>query len=365
VEKLHNIIRYLEEFAPPQYQESYDNCGLITGDPEMDIRGALICLDSTEAVIDEAVAHGCNLIIAHHPIVFSGLKKITGKNYIERVIIKAIRNNLAIYAIHTNLDNIREGVNSEICNRLGLLNTRILCPKRNQLKKLITYCPADHAENLKNALFAAGAGQIGNYDECSFSFSGTGTFRGNGISNPVIGERGIRHYENETCIDVIMEAWKEPAILKALFSNHPYEEVAYNTYTVDNQYSNVGSGMIGELEEPQKATEFLMHIKFALKAPLIRYTRFTKEFVSRIAVCGGSGSFLLGDAISAGADIFITADFKYHQFFDAEDKIVIADIGHFESEQFTNDLLMRKIQSKFTTFALRITETDTNPVNYL
>src|SRR5688572_14877452 len=202
--------------APLSYQESYDNAGLITGNPQMDIRGALICLDSTEAIIDEAIATNCNLVIAHHPIIFSGLKKLTGKNYVERTLIKAIKNDIAIYAIHTNLDNVNSGVNKAICNRLGIINTRILSPKTGILKKLVTYCPEDHSGKVLATLFSAGAGGIGNYDECSFSTKGTGTFRGNESSNPVVGEKGVRHNEPEDRIEVIFRAFDQQKVLRAL-----------------------------------------------------------------------------------------------------------------------------------------------------
>ncbi len=329
----------------------------------MEIRGALICLDSTEPIIDEAIATNCNLVIAHHPIVFSGLKKLTGKNYVERTIIKAIRNDIAIYAIHTNLDNVSTGVNQAICNRLGIKNTRILSPKSGILKKLVTYCPEDHSGKVLAALFSAGAGGIGNYDECSFSTNGTGTFRGNESSNPVVGEKGVRHNEPENRIEVIFRDFDQQKILKALRDAHPYEEIAYDVYTLDNQYNLVGSGMIGELEKSLPVKEFLELLKNRMQTGCIRYTHFAKT-VSKVAVCGGSGSFLLGDALKAGADAFVTADFKYHQFFDADEKILVADIGHYESEQFTKELIYSELKGKFTTFALRLSEHNTNPINY-
>ncbi len=364
MEKLATIIRQLEQLAPLSYQESYDNSGLITGSPEMEITGALICLDSTEEIIDEAIRTDCNLVIAHHPIVFSGIKKLNGKNYVERTLIKAIKNNIAIYAIHTNLDNVLNGVNHEISNRIGLINTRILAPKSGLLKKLITYAPENQAESVKTALFMAGAGNIGNYDECSFTVNGTGTFRGNESSNPAVGQKGERHQEPESRIEVIFEVQKESEILKALRSVHPYEEIAYDIYLLDNQNNNIGSGMIGELEQALSIEEFLKLIKTRLHTNCIRYTKTSKTSVKKIAVCGGSGSFLLPMALKAGADAFVTADFKYHQFFDAEGKLVIADIGHYESEQFTKELIYNFLNGKFTTFALRLSELNTNPINY-
>lgn len=364
VEKLQNIIRFLESLAPPSLQESYDNSGLIVGHPDWDIKGALVCLDSTEEVVDEAVQQGCNLIIAHHPIVFSGLKRFNGNNHVERTIIKAIKNDIAIYAIHTNLDNVAAGVNAEICSRLGLSNTRILDPRKGQIKKLVTYCPILDADKVRDALFAAGAGHIGNYDECSFNTQGVGTFRPTEGANPVLGQIGSRHSGDEIRIETIFPQYIEKQVLAALFAAHPFEEVAYELFITENQHQDMGSGMVGNLPKPMKMVEFMTMVKENFGVKTLRHTAIFKDSVSRVAVCGGSGSFLLPQAIASGADVFITSDYKYHQFFDAEGKIIILDIGHFESEQFTKDLLYRELSAKFTTFALRLSGIDTNPVKY-
>lgn len=363
---IREILDEIEKIAPLSLQESYDNAGLICGDATLTCTGVLLCLDSIEAVVDEAIEKNCNLIIAHHPIVFAGLKKITGKNYIERVIIKAIKNDIAIYAAHTNLDNIKAGVNSKICQQLGLENIKILHPKKGSiLKCLYTYVPKTESDRVVNALFAAGAGNISNYEECAFQFEGTGSFKGNNFSNPVYGEKGVRHYENETKIEVIFPATKEKAVIKALFESHPYEEVAYQIIATENEWKDVGSGMIGELPQPVETEVFLQHIKTAMKTDCIRYTTPHKSTIQRIAVCGGAGSFLLSSAIQEKADLFLTADFKYHQFFDADGKIIIADIGHFESEQFTITLFYDILKEKFGNFALHLTSVNTNPVKYL
>jgi dinuclear metal center YbgI/SA1388 family protein len=364
VDKLHTIIRFLENLAPPSLQESYDNSGLIVGNPDWEINGALISLDSTEEVVDEAIRQGCNLIIAHHPIVFSGLKRFNGKNYVERTIIKAIKNDIAIYAIHTNLDNVATGVNAEICSRLGLTYTKILDPRKGQIKKLVTYCPIPDADKVRDALFAAGAGHIGNYDECSFNTQGVGTFRPTDGAKPVIGEIGLRHIGDEIRIETIFPQSIEKQVLAALFKAHPFEEVAYELFITDNQHQNIGSGMVGNLPTPMDTLDFMMLVKENFGVKTLRHTTIVKNSISRVAVCGGSGSFLLSQAIASGADVFVTADFKYHQFFDAEGKIIILDIGHFESEQFTKDLLYRELSAKFTTFALRLSGIDTNPVKY-
>lgn len=358
------VATYLENLAPLSLQEPYDNAGLIVGDETTVVKGVLICLDSTEEVIDEAIKHNCNLIIAHHPVVFSGLKKLNGKNYVERTVIKAIKNDIAIYAVHTNLDNIQQGVNAKICERLCLKDCKILSPKKNLLKKLITFCPVDQAEKVRNALFKSGCGHIGNYDECSFNTEGTGTFRGEENTKPFVGEKGKQHHEKEIRIETIFESYNETKIIRALLEAHPYEEVAYDLYSLSNTFNNVGSGMIGEMESPMTEMDFLKLLKSAMMTDCVRHTKLSENKISRVAVCGGAGSFLLDDAISNGAQVFVTADFKYHQFFDADGKIVIADIGHYESEQFTKELLYDLLVRNFSTFALRLSEVNTNPVKY-
>ncbi len=360
-----NITNYLESIAPLSYQESYDNSGLITGNPDSPIKGIMICLDSTEEVVNDAINNDCNLIISHHPIIFSGLKKINGKNYVERAIIAAIKNDIAIYAIHTNFDNISVGVNRVIGEKLGLINLNILSPQKGLLRKLVTYCPLEYTEQIRSALFNAGAGGIGNYSECSFNSQGEGTYKGNELSHPFLGEKEESHTEKEIRIETIFETQKQYAVLKALFESHPYEEVAYDIYNLENTYNKVGSGMIGELIEIQLEKEFLQKVKKAMKVDCLRHTALIGKEIKKVAICGGSGSFLLPEALQAGADVFITADFKYHQFFDADKKIVIADIGHFESEQFTMELIQTLILEKFSTFAVRLTKVNTNPVHYM
>lgn len=363
--RLSEITAYLETFAPLAYQEDYDNSGLIVGYPNQEINQALIALDCTEAVVDEAFANNCQLIISHHPIVFKGLKKFNGKTYTERVVEKAIKNSIAIYAIHTNLDHVSAGVNRKIAEKLGLINCRILSPKKNLLKKLTTFVPLEQAEKVREVLFAAGAGNIGNYSEVSFNADGTGTYKANKNANPFLGEAGKRHQEQEIRIDVIYPQNFENQIISALILAHPYEEAAYDLYPITNSYAEVGAGLIGELASPQEELNFLQHVKTQMKADVIRHTVFTGKKMKKVAVCGGSGSFLLKDAIAAGADVFVTADFKYHEFFDAEGKLVIADIGHFETEQFTQELLAEIISKKFPTFAVRLTKINTNPVKYI
>jgi len=360
-----DITYYLETIAPLAFQESYDNAGLITGNANWECTGALLTLDSLEATVDEAIEKNCNLIIAHHPIVFRGLKKINGKNYVERTIIKAIKNDVAIYASHTNLDNVHTGVSKRICDQLGLVNTKILAPKSNLLKRLTVFCPHKQAEEVRNALFSAGAGNVGAYDQCSFNQEGTGTFRGGAHTNAFVGKKGEIHFEPETKIEVIYPAHLERGIIAKMIQAHPYEEVPYNLISLTNTHQLVGSGMYGELENPMDEMEFLQHIKVKMKAKMLRYTNLLDKPIKRVAVCGGAGSFLLGAAKGVKADIFVTADYKYHEFFDADNQLVIADIGHYESEQYTIELFAEIIRKKFANFAVYLTGINTNPVNYL
>src|ERR1051326_1226793 len=362
--RIKDITAYLESIAPLSLQESYDNAGLIVGDPSAKVSGVLICLDSTEETIAEAIKYKCNLVIAHHAIIFGGLKKLNGKNYVERTVMMAIKNDIAIYAAHTNLDNVRQGVNAMICEKLGLTNTRILSPKSGLLRKLITFCPVDKAAGVRQALFAAGAGQIGNYDECSFNAEGLGTFRGSDDTHPYVGEKGKQHSEKELRIETIFPQYLETAIIHALLNSHPYEEVAYDVVPLANAHPQVGSGMLGEFKKEMDEKAFLKWVKAKMGCEVVRHTALTGKKIKRVAVCGGSGSFLLKAAISAGVDAYVSADFKYHEFFDAEGKILVSDIGHFESEQFTKDLFYSFLTDKFPNFAVRLTKINTNPINY-
>jgi dinuclear metal center YbgI/SA1388 family protein len=362
--KLATITNFLESLAPLNYQEDYDNSGLIVGNAEDEIHGTLVALDCTVQIVDEAIAKNCNLIVTHHPIVFKGLKKFNGKSYVERVVIKAIKNNIALYAIHTNLDHVAAGVNGMICKRLGIERSRILSPKDNLLKKLVTFCPIAAAEEVRTALFTAGAGHIGNYSDCSFNATGTGTFKAGEHTNPFVGEKGTQHHEPEVRIETIFKVQDERKIILALLESHPYEEVAYDIYPLSNQSIQVGAGMIGWLPQEMNNLEFLHYVKERMQTKVIRHTAFLNKSIRKVAVCGGSGSFLLKDAIAAGADAFITGDFKYHEFFDAENRLMICDIGHFESEQFTSTLLVDHLETNFPDLRVRLTEHNTNPVNY-
>jgi dinuclear metal center YbgI/SA1388 family protein len=359
-----DIIALLETVAHPSLQEHYDNAGLITGDAAWSCNGAMISLDVTEAVVLEAKERKCNLVISHHPILFSGLKKLNGGNYVEKAIIAAIKNNIAIYAIHTNLDNVLPGVNGMIAKKLGLINYGVLQPKTGVLKKLFVFVPVEHSEPVRNALFTAGGGNISNYSECSFNVAGTGTFKAGAGARPFAGGIGTRHSADEIKMEIIFPAWLEAKLVNAMKIAHPYEEVAYDIVALDNQHSGIGSGIIGHLPAPMDEMTFLKHIQQVFMVPVVRHTSLTGRPVSKIAVCGGAGSFLIPVAANAGADFYITSDVKYHEFFEANDRLVVADVGHYESEHFTIDLLAAILLEKFPTFAALKTTVKTNPVNY-
>jgi dinuclear metal center YbgI/SA1388 family protein len=363
--KIQDITNLLEKTAPLYLQESYDNAGMITGQGSWECNGIIICLDATEAVVNEAIERKCNLIISHHPIVFSGLKKITGNNYVERAVILAIKNDIALYAIHTNLDNVAAGVNKKIADKIGLINTRILQPKESMLKKLVCFVPKNAADKLRNAFFEAGAGAIGKYSECSFNTEGTGTFKPLEGSNPAIGEQGKRHEEPEMKVEVIFPAYMEQKLLETMVENHPYEEVAYDIIALGNYLSDTGGGMIGDLPAEIDERDLLQRLKNDFKLSSLRHTALINRPLKKIAICGGAGIFLLKAALRAGADAYITADIKYHEFFDADGRLLLADIGHYESEQFTTELIYDILKEKFPNFALLKTSVNTNPVHYL
>lgn len=359
------IADYIESFAPLSMQENYDNAGLIVGATDMNVSNVLVCLDSTEEVVEEAIRRNCNMIVAHHPIVFKGLKKINGKNYVERVVIKCIQNNIALYACHTNLDNYNYGVNYEISQRLQLKNSKILQAKDDVLMKLVVFTPPSDVENVSHAIFQAGGGKIDQYENCSFSSEGIGSFKPIGNANPTVGQLNETTKTSELRLEFIVSSHLMNKVVYAMKMNHSYEEVAYDIIPMKNANQTEGAGMIGELENEVDELEFLKSLKQTFKMPVIQHTKLLNKAIKKVAFCGGAGSFLLQNAIQQNADVFITSDMKYHEFFDAENKIVIVNIGHFESEQFTINLLADYIQKKFLTFAVYLTETNTNPINYL
>jgi dinuclear metal center YbgI/SA1388 family protein len=362
--KIGDILVVLERFAAPELQEDYDNAGLITGQRGWECTGVLCALDATPEVIAEAKEKGCNLVVAHHPIVFKGLKRINGHTYIEQALIFAIKHDIALYACHTNLDNVIEGVSRRMADKLGLTNTRVLAPKARMLRRLITFAPIDKADEVRAAVFAAGAGKIGNYSECSFNSDGSGTFKAEEGANPYVGEVGKQHQEQETKIEIVFPFYLENQVVKALVENHPYEEVAYDIFTMENRHFGIGAGMIGTLPADMSTTKFLGLLKTAFGLTVVRHTQDPGKPIKTVALCGGAGSFLTRAALAAGADAYVTADVKYHEFFDAEGGLLLADIGHWESEQFTIDLLQELIARNFPTFAVLKTSVHTNPLRY-
>ena len=360
-----DVINHLEELSPLAYAEDFDNVGLLVGDKNANVSGILVTLDTIEAVVDEAIENNCNLIISFHPIIFKGLKKLTGKSYVERVVMKAIKHDISIFAIHTALDNAINGVNDMICEQLGLINRKILIPQNATIKKLTTYVPKDELINVRDALFQAGAGSIGNYDNCSFNVEGTGTFNGNENSNPTKGNIGTTQLEQEVKLSMIFAKHLQSNILTALIKTHSYEEVAYEIITLENKNQDIGMGIIGELPTTTDELTFLNALKTKMNTSAIRHSKLLNKTIKKVAVLGGSGSFAISAAKASNADIFITADLKYHDFFQADNSILLADIGHYESEQFTKSLLVAYLTKKIPNFAIILSNTDTNPVKYL
>jgi dinuclear metal center YbgI/SA1388 family protein len=362
---LKDLCSYLDAAVPLSFQEGYDNTGLQVGAPDMEVSFAMITLDVTEAVLDEAVQKGCNLIISHHPLLFNVIRSLTGKTYTERILLKAVKDNIAIYSAHTNLDVIRNGVSRKMAEKLNIQKIKVLSPLKNRLLKLVTYVPETHLEKVREAVFTAGAGVINNYDLCGFTVTGSGSFRGGENTKPFTGEKGKLHFEQEVRFETILFSHLKEKVLKALLDSHPYEEVAYDIYSLENQNADIGFGCIGEYSEAMNENEFLKHVALVFDAHGVKFSKPTGKPVKKVALCGGSGSSLIGDAISSGADVFVTSDIKYHNFFDADNSILLVDIGHFESEKFSSEILYDLIIKKFPKFAVRFSETNTNPINYL
>lgn len=362
---IQKITHFLEELAPSAYQENYDNSGLLVGNSSESITGILVSLDMTEAVIDEAKKRNCNLIVAHHPIIFGGLKKLTGKNYVERTVIKAIKEDIALYAIHTNLDNVQYGVNAKISEKLGLQQTKILSPKKEMLTKLTVFVPQENKDALIDALGKAGAGSLGNYSHCSFQTNGRGTFMPSELANPHIGQANELSEVEEVRVEMVLPSYLESKVFRAMKQAHPYEEVAYFMQKLENENQTIGAGVIGTLSKPMEELAFLQFLKTQMQTGCVKYTHLRNKPIKKVALCGGAGNFLRFQARVQGADIFITGDCKYHEFFDADGQMVIADIGHYESEQFTKDLLADWLQDQFDQLPVYISHTVTNPIHYL
>ncbi|MBR5983527.1 MAG: Nif3-like dinuclear metal center hexameric protein [Bacteroidales bacterium] len=361
--KIRELVSELEHFAPPSLQESYDNAGLNVGFPDAEISGVLLCIDVVPEVVDEAIAKHCNMIVSHHPLIFPNIKRITGSNNVEKSIIKALQNNISIYCGHTNFDKAQNGVSMKMCEKLGLKNCTALDPEGDMLRKIAVFVPKTHADEVRNAMFAAGAGTIGDYDECSFNLNGTGTFRASEACNPFVGEIGERHCEDEVKVEVICPSYLQSKVVSAMLKVHPYEEPAFDIYQIENQWSQVGLGAVGELVEEITEDEFLETVKRTFSVENIRHSAKTGKKIRRVAVCGGSGASFIRTAIASKADAYITADIKYHDWFQVEGRLLLLDIGHFESEQFTKEIFYDVIVKKSINFATYFSDINTNPIN--
>ena len=363
--KIQELIQLLDEWAPPSYAEDFDNVGLLVGNNKNECTGILITLDTTEEIIEEAIAKKCNVILSFHPIIFSGLKKLTGKTYVEKIVIKAIENKVSIIALHTRLDNHPKGMNDIIAKRLGLKNTEVLIQKKETLKKLVAYVPENHLENVLKSLHQAGAGNLDNYSECSFQLEGTGRFKASNKSNPFIGNKSEKVTVKESQINVVFESHLLSNIQKSLVESHPYETVAYEVYSLINSYSKIGMGCIGILNKEMDSLSFLNFVKKQMKTEVIRYSKTSNKKIKKVAILGGSGSFAIEDVIRKGADAFVTSDLKYHHFFQGENQILLVDIGHYDSEKFIKKYIYNYLTEKIPNFAIVLSSITTNPVNYL
>ncbi|MDR0768851.1 MAG: Nif3-like dinuclear metal center hexameric protein [Dysgonamonadaceae bacterium] len=363
--KISQIIIELENYAPLSIQETFDNSGLQIGDTSREARGVLLSLDVTEKVVEEAINMNCNLIISHHPLLFKPVKKITGKTYTERCIIKACKHDIVVYASHTNMDNAFGGVNYHLARKIGLQNVRALSPKKDCLLKLVTFVPETHAEMLRNALFNAGAGQIGNYDSCSFNASGYGSFRAGNNTHPYVGNINELHTEPEIRIETIVPTYKKQATLRALLSAHPYEEPAYDFYSIENDWRQIGSGIVGELPAPEDEKLFLQKLKTIFNLETLKHSPFTGKPIKKVALCGGSGAFLIPDAIACDTDIFITGEARYNDYYDVENHILLAVIGHYESEVAVKEIFYDIIIKKIPNVTVHLSTVNTNPVNFI
>ncbi len=362
--KLEEVISVLESWAPLSFQEDWDNSGLIIGDPMNEISGMMVSLDTTLAVLEEAHAHHCNLVISHHPLIFKGVTKITPHIPEYKAIQFAIQNDISVFALHTNLDNKKDSLNHLLGSKIGLEKMQILQPRKGYLKKLVTFCPSNHADSIRESLFDAGAGYIGNYDCCSFNIPGHGTFRALDLANPFVGEKNKTHVEDEIRIEVIFPEYIEQGLIKALLQSHPYEEVAYDLYPLDNLFNQVGSGISGLLPHPMKAGDFLKMVKQTYELELVRHSNSGDKLIKTVAICSGSGSFLIRNVRQNGIDAFLTGDLKYHDFQEVSGTLLLVDIGHFESEEFVKEMLKEILIEKFPNFAVLISERESNPIKY-
>lgn len=361
---LRTLLACIEQWAPFSWQESYDNAGLILGDPDRNVTEALVCFDVTPEVVDEAVRIGAGLIVSHHPAIFKGIKRINPASRLGYMIKQSLCHDIAWCALHTNLDNTLNGVNSYLCEQLGLKDVQPLAPLQDIYGKLQVYVPEAYAEKLRQALAEAGCGAGARYDACSYSSRGEGRFRAGSQAHPFSGQIGELHCEAECKIECLYPLHKTRQVLDVLRTNHPYEEPAFDLLPLRNEATGQGAGAIGNLQESMQETELLDKLKELTGTHCIRHSGFRGRKIRRIALCGGSGGSFIGNACARQADAYITGDLKYHDFADAGSGTWLVDIGHFESEKFAMELIFRFIRKNFPNFAVSISEQARNPVSF-
>lgn len=362
--KISEITGAIEKYAPLWLQEEWDNAGLQVGDTDREATGAVLCVDATEAIVDEAIDRGVNLVISHHPLLFRGLKRITGRTATERIVAKALKHDIAIYSAHTNMDSAPGGVSWATGRRAGLTAMRTLVPQQGRLMKLAVFVPSAYSNAVSEALWNAGAGRMGNYDRCAYMTDGRGTYRPLPGADPAIGTVGQSHTEAETRIEVVFPTAISGRVVQAMLKAHPYEEPAFDLIPLANDITSAGLGVIGSLKTPMPASEYIAWVKQALGIGAIPYAGDARRMVHRVALCGGAGAEFIGNAIAAGADLYMCGDLKYHDFTTHADSIVLADIGHYESEQCTKEIFYDIIQKNFPNFATYYAEEDKNPISY-
>jgi dinuclear metal center YbgI/SA1388 family protein len=339
-----NLIKHIETWAPPGIAWEKDNVGLQLGSTQSQITNVLLCLEVDSKVVDDAIKKRCNLIISHHPLIFTPLKSITDRDNQSDLIKKIIKNDINVFSAHTNLDFAKDGVSFQLAKKLKLQQIRFLKNLSSNQYKIVVFVPEKFVEKVASAMHIAGGGQIGDYSNCSFRIVGQGTFKGSNSTNPFVGIKGNLEYVREIRLEMIANSFDLPKILSAMKESHPYEEVAYDLYKLNNENVNFGMGAIGVLNQSMTKEEFLFYVSKSLKIKNFRYNSGKKNKIRTVAVCGGSGSDLADEAIKQNADAFITADVKYHKFQDVQNKILLIDAGHYETEIFILDELKRRIQ---------------------
>lgn len=363
------IIDAIESIAPLPLQEEWDNCGVQVGPTDNECTGVMVCVDCTPVVVEEAIAMNCNLIVSHHPLIFGGIKQLTGKTEAERCVINAVTAGLTIYSSHTALDNSPNGISHRMASLLGLEDVDVLVPREADQLKLVAYVPVSKLDDVRLALFDAGAGAIGNYDFCSFATDGRGSFRALDGANPYVGEVSQLHFEDESRLEVLLPRWKRRDVELALRQVHPYEEPAYEFSEVVAASRPAGSGCVGHLPQPMTVAQLALFAKERFGCQAVRLSCYHGDpmvhTVRRVAVCGGAGGSFIGAVKRSGADAYITADLRYHDFVDYGKRLALIDVGHFNSEQCAKEIFYQLICEKFPNFAVHTSKNEKNPIQYL